>query len=224
LNRHSGLVEPVSDRSVRAGLSAQACPRRSVSCTFFQSRNIFFSIDRSLPLLLAAWRANFLIRSHPTGRAASLSFVQSNPLCRARNIFFERSLPLLGAQIFVCLLPLSRVCARNFFVRSLLHRLVSAPESFFVESGQQLVCMQNLFSVRSLLLCWARTVFFGRFCSARTPCCRFFSLLLTAMHACQGRQFFFPIQSLPAAARTVFLSQPHSTAVCAAFCSCDQSL
>ena len=34
-------------------------------------------------------------------------------------------------------------------------------------------------------------IFLGHFCSARA----------LAVHACQGRQFFFPVQSLPAAAR-----------------------
>jgi hypothetical protein len=59
--------------------------------------------------------------------------------CRARNIFFlfliDRSLPLLGAQIIFFLLAAAqqRLCALIFFicsVRSLLHRLVSAPEFF----------------------------------------------------------------------------------------------
>jgi hypothetical protein len=55
----------------------------------------------------------------------------------------------------------------------------------------------------------------------------FFFLLLTAMHACQGRQrfFFCPVASGQQQLRAqFFLSQPHSTAVCAAFCSCDRSL
>jgi hypothetical protein len=69
-----------------------------------------------------------------------------------------------------------------------------AQNLFFVVSGQQLVCMQNLF-FRSLL------------------------------HSRLGASDFFLSSRFlsTAAARTVFL-QPHSTAVCAAFCSCDQSL
>jgi len=53
--------------------------------------------------------------------------------------------------------------------------------------------------------CACRNFFFsliGHFCTAVwAPCCRLFlfvrSLLLTAMHACQGRQLFFSVQSLP---------------------------
>jgi hypothetical protein len=150
LNRHSGPVEPVSDRSVRAGLSVQACPRRSVSCTFFQSRNIFFSIDRSLPLLLAAWRANFLIRSHPAGRAAPFFFcpVQST-LQGAHHFFFlltghflcwARRLLFLSA----CCRSAASVCAIFFVVPS--GRFSSAlsaraPVTFFGAVWSQ-QCMQ----------------------------------------------------------------------------------
>ena len=99
---------------------------------------------------------------------------------------------------------------------STLHANVRAPCSircalasmraqfFFVVSGQQLLRMQEfvfICSIRSLLLYWARNIFLGCFCSARAPCCSLFlsvrSLLLTAMHACQGRQRFFSVQSLP---------------------------
>jgi hypothetical protein len=92
--------------------------------------------------------------------------------------------------------------------------------------------MQNLFSgcacrVWSLLVCAHR---FFLCCPVNSCCaCRnffflcpvtssllgarsfFWALLLSprAMHACQGRQFFFPVQSLPAAARTIFFTAPH---------------
>jgi hypothetical protein len=67
----------------------------------------------------------------------------------------------------------------------------------------------------------AHRFFFGRFCSARAPCCRFFSP--PHCHACVSRA---PIFSCPVASSSCAHSffQPHTTAVCAAFCSCDQSL
>jgi hypothetical protein len=117
---------------------------------------------------------------------------------RVRLLFF----------VFVCLLPLNRVCAPLF----LSGRFSSMRASnFFWGCPVSSCACGNLFSlcpVTSLL----------------GACSFFWTLLLSprAMHACQGRQFFFPVQSLLAAARKIF-SQPHTTAVCAAFCSCDQS-
>jgi hypothetical protein len=134
--------------------------------------------------------------------------------------------------VFVCLLPLSRVCTRQFFcpvispppcqsARTFYLRVVwsqlackcqgamqyplcssvNARTVFFCGVRSAAVCMQNLFSVRSLLLCWARADFFWTLLLSPRTMLQILSLLLTAMHACQGRQFFFSVQSLPAAAR-----------------------
>jgi hypothetical protein len=108
----------------------------------------------------------------------------------------DRSLPLLGAQItFFCLLAAS----------------------------QQRQCAPFFCSVRSLLLSPAQPArhaadffsLFGHFSSQ--PCMRvrgagdFFSCPVASGQQQLRAQFFFG-------------SHPHSTAVCAAFCSCDQSL
>ena len=139
MNRHSGPVEPVSDRSVRAGLSAQACPRRSVSCTFFQSCIIFFSLDRSLPLLLAACRANFLIRSHPAGRATPFFLISAG---RAAFILNGHFLCWARRFFFFCFLPLSRGCARHFFLSGRFSTAVSDRPNFLFEGCLVSVCMQ----------------------------------------------------------------------------------
>jgi hypothetical protein len=78
------------------------------------TRHFFCCSVRSLPLLLAAWRAVFFLS------------------------FPVPSLPLLGAHIFFCLLPLSSVSARHFFicsVRSLL--LCWARAEFFLDASAQ---------------------------------------------------------------------------------------
>jgi hypothetical protein len=85
---------------------------------------------------------------------------------------------------------------------------------FFVLSGQQLLCMQEFFfSLSGHLFSAGRAqFFFGRFCSARAPCMRV-----------RGANFSF-LSSRFQQLRAQFFSQPHTTAVCAAFCSCVQSL
>jgi hypothetical protein len=147
---------------------------------------------------LAAWRADFF----------SFLFLcpVTSPLLGARRIFFGRFCTALSAR------------APESFIWSLSGRiLLRAQNLFSVMSGQQLLCMQNFFF--SL---------FGHFCTVRLGAMlQIFFLLLTAMHACQGRQrfFFCPVASGQQQLRAqFFLSQPHSTAVCAAFCSCDRSL
>jgi hypothetical protein len=127
---------------------------------------------------------------------------------RAQNLLFGRC-PVASCcahRTFFLWCPVSSCCACRIFFCS-------------VTSAQPARHAADFFSP------------FGHFCSARAPCCRLFlsvrSLLLTAMHACQGRQRFFlcPVASGQQQLRAhFFLSQPHSTAVCAAFCSCDRSL
>jgi hypothetical protein len=160
--------------------------------------------------------------------AFSLFPVQSLPLRRAQFSFACRhalSGHVPGAQIF-CLLPLSRTAGpvrakkKNFFVWS---PVWCACRIFFLHAASghfppaaradflsfwlcMKTCEWRIFylvnsrgahadffccSVRSPLLCSARADFLGHFCSARA----------LAVHACQGRPLFFPVQSLPAAAR-----------------------
>jgi hypothetical protein len=208
------------------GLSAQVCQLQP-----FQSRSIFFFIDRSLPSLLAAWRAIFLIWSHPAGRATFFFFflLIGHFLCWARRFFF-------------CLLPLSSFSARHFFicsVRSLLHSLVSAPEFFIWGlSGRILLRAQNLFLWCPVSCCCACRNFFS-LCpvtSAQpvwTPCCRLIIFFLfSSSPPCKlvrgASVFFSPLssrfRSTAAARANFFWSQPHSTTVCAAFYFCVRSL
>jgi hypothetical protein len=96
LNRHSGPVEPVSDRPVRAGLSP---------AFFFQSRSTFLTGRRSVTCPFFC-------------RAASFSFVSQHFFLTGRflvQIFFLCPVPSPGAQIkfFSFLLPLS---APIFFI------------------------------------------------------------------------------------------------------------
>jgi hypothetical protein len=118
---------------------------------------------------------------------------------------------------FLCVwsLPLRRAQSTLFLLVAAQQGLC-APESFFcgVRSGVHAesffwVCMQSPvtspLSGRAQHFSWT------------------FLLCPRTSHACVSGAQIFPVQSLPAAARTFFL-QPHTTAVCAAFCSCDQSL
>ena len=211
MNRHSGPVEPVSDRSVRAGLSAQVCQLQP-----FQSRSIFFFIDRSLPSLLAAWRANFF-----------------NPVasCRARSIFF---LLLTGHFLcwarrlfFFCLLPLSSVSARHFFY---LFCPVASPQPcqrarIFLFGGCPVAscCPHRIFFLWCpVSSCCACRIFFSVWSllqSVWAPCCRLIFFLLTAMQACQGRQRFFflcPVASGQQQLRTqIFFGHSHTLLPCA---------
>jgi hypothetical protein len=139
------------------GLSAQACPRRSVSCSLFSRAASFSLLTGRFHSVGGLACKFFLIRSHPAGRAASLSFVQSNPLCRARNIFFfflltghflcwARRLFFLSAccrsaasvhAIFFLLCPVVSTRASNFFggcLVSAMHANVRAPCSIFLVS------------------------------------------------------------------------------------------
>jgi hypothetical protein len=121
---------------------------------------------------------------------------------RARRVFFSVA-SCLRAQIFVLSGQQQGCACRDFFYFFCpVSRGVHA-ESFFW------VCMQS--PVTSPLLDAAQHFSWTFLLCPRTS------------HACVSGAQIFPVQSLPAAARTFFL-QPHTTAVCAAFCSCDQSL
>jgi hypothetical protein len=162
LNRHSGPVEPVSDRPVRAGLSptlflvAQHLFDRSQVCHlhFFQSRCTFSFVSQHF-FLTGRFLVQIFFLCPVTSPGAQIKFFSfllplSAPFFLFGRILHDRSFhlrpvtsPAARAVYSFCLLPLSRACARqNLF--------------FCVESGR--VCMQNLFSgcvcrVRSLLVC-----------------------------------------------------------------------
>jgi hypothetical protein len=183
---------------------------------------------------------------HSAGRTTFFFFflLTGHFLCWARRLLF-----------FVCLLPLSSVSTRHFFVvpSGRFHFCWRPGVQFFfsLSLSRHFLCWARIFfsaccrsaaSVRATFLFvlsghfssagHAQNFFWTLLLSPRAMLQTFFlsvrSLLLTAMHACQGRQrFFFPVQSLrvnSSCTHSFFLSQPHSTAVCAAFCSCDQSL
>jgi hypothetical protein len=187
------------------GLSAQVCPRRPVraglSAAPFFSRAASFLTGRFLSAggLACRFFCLFSVRSQSgMQRVRAPCSIFWSPLCSSVSariflsgqhpagraaIFFlfliDRSLPLLGAQIIIFF---SACCRSAASVRATFLFFLFVLSGHFSSAGRA----QN---------------FFGRFCSARAPCCRLFlsvrSLLLTAMHACQGRQLFFSVQSLP---------------------------
>jgi hypothetical protein len=188
------------------GLSAQVCPRRPVraglSAAPFFSRATSFLTGRFLSAGGLACRFFFVFFLSGHSQACSGSgrhavffglrcalasvrefFYPVSILQGAQQFFFlfliDRSLPLLGAQIIIFF---SACCRSAASVRATFLFFLFVLSGHFSSAGRA----QN---------------FFGRFCSARAPCCRLFlsvrSLLLTAMHACQGRQLFFSVQSLP---------------------------
>jgi hypothetical protein len=124
------------------------------------------------------------------------SFVRSNPLCMTRSIFFYRSLPLCWARrllFFFRSLPLSSVCARNFFY--------PVSSSFFLfhpavheMSGRA----QNLFLDASAQRCQpARQKFlFGAVRSAAAAHAETFFFSVRSLQLCRGASdsfIFFPL-------------------------------
>jgi hypothetical protein len=194
------------------GLTAQACSRKSVSCSSVRRAEFFYSVASCM-----------------TGHFIC---VRSLPLRRAVYFFFAccRSAGPVRARIFFCGVR-SGVHAESFFwvcmqspvascLRAQIFFYLCCPVNsrgvhagiFFVLSGQQQGCAcRNFFlfcPVTSSLL-GARS-FFGRSCSARAPCMRV-----------RGANFFCPVASSSCA---YIFFQPHSTAVCVVFCFCVWSL
>jgi hypothetical protein len=217
-------------------LSAQACPRRSVSCSFF-SRAASFSLLTGRFLSAGGLTSNFFSLSDHS-QACSGS--------RRHAIFFGLRCALASVRAFFS------GSSSSFLFHPAVHAMSGRAQNFFLDASAQRCqpARQNfLFGGCPVASCYAHRTFF-LWCPVSSCCaCRnfFFSvrsllhspsgrhdadlffLLLTAMQACQGRQrFFSPLSSRfrsTAAARTDFLwSQPHSTAVCAAFCFCVRSL
>jgi hypothetical protein len=198
LNRHSGPVEPVSDRSVRAGLSAQVCQLQP-----FQSRRICLC---------------FLSGSSVTRAGFFLKPVAS---CKARNNFFfiDRSLPLCwrpGVQFFLAVW--SQQCMQmsgraQIFFWTLLHSVVSPRARIFF-------CF-FLCSVASPLQRRQRFFYFlflslsGRFTSATAPAILLFFFFFSSvwsLQLCRGASDFFSVASghshtlLPCAQPFIFVS------------------
>jgi hypothetical protein len=155
-------------------------------------------------------------------RAEFFLDASAQPACHAADFFslFGRFSSALSARAPV-----------TFFwgcLVSALHANVRAPCSIFWSP----LC--SSVSARTEIFCGVRSasavhaeIFFsliGHFCTAVwASCCRFFLSPLHS-HACLSgalADFFSGQQQLRA---QFFLSQPHSTVVCAAFCSCDRSL
>jgi hypothetical protein len=211
------------------GLSAQVCPCRPVraglsAAAFFQSRSIFFFIDRSLPL---CWRPGvqifFPVRSQSgMQRVRAPCSIFWSPLCSsvsARRIFF---LSLSGHfhsagradyySFFVRSLPLSSVCAHNFL------------------SGQQPL----FYFIQQCMQCQGahRTFFWTLLHNIVNPRARIFYLVAVRSHPVARTELFLlcPVTSAQPVwapcCRVIFFdrSQPHSTDVCAAFCFCVRSL
>jgi hypothetical protein len=192
------------------GLTAQACSRKSVSCSSIRRAGFFFGhillgrtalyFDRSFhlrPVTSPAARAVYFFCLLPLSRA-----------CARQNLFFCGVRSGVHAESFfwVCMQSPVASCLRAqiFFICVVRSTAGVRMQEFFyfVLSGQQQGCAcRNFFylfcPVTSSLL-GARS-FFGRSCSARAPCMRV-------------RGANFSVQSLPAASRTFFF-QLHTTAL-----------
>jgi hypothetical protein len=162
-------------------LTAQACSRRSVSCSSVR-------------------RAVFFNRSHPAGARSIFVSGRFTSALPARQFFLfcsDRSFPLLGAPFFLffCL----RVRRATFPLSGHFHSLRSM-------SGLSCAC-RNFSPVRSLpFAARAQSIFFGRFLSARTDFCvvrstagvrmqGFLLLFLSGQQGCACRIFFLGVHA-----------------------------
>jgi hypothetical protein len=178
---------------------------------------VFFSCCRSLsghiPLRRAQCFVFFLL---PLCRQQRPCAVSSTPDERA-EIFFLVCMQKRGTFALSNLFPCGAQCSfllaaapvrAIFFVDCLYSKwrivfwvcmqssVVSCLRAqFFLLSGQQQGCACKFFFYfvlsGHLFSAQRAQIFLGHFCSARA----------LAMHACQGRPIFFPVQSLPAAAQ-----------------------
>jgi hypothetical protein len=137
------------------------------------------------------------------------SFVRSNPLCMTRSIFFYRSLPLCWARrllFFFRSLPLSSVCARNFFYpvsssfflfHPAVHEMSGRAQNLFLDASAQRcqpARQKFLFgAVRSAAAAHAETFFFSvrslQLCRGASDSFIFF--LCPVASTLQGSQRFF---------------------------------
>jgi hypothetical protein len=204
------------------GLSTQVCHlqffqsrstfltgRRSVTCPFLSRCTFFFCLaalflDRSVhlrPVTSPAARAVYFFLFSACCRSAGpvcAPFLCPVSSCACRNFFFVRSLPWRADYFFACCRSAGQqdLCApESFFWVCMLKRATfpcpvssRARRIFFLAVHEEAF---PLFPVRSLLLCCARADFSWTFL-----------LCPRTSHACvSGAPKFFPVQSLPAAAR-----------------------
>jgi hypothetical protein len=167
------------------------------------ARSIFFSIDRSPPLLLTAWREIFF----PVASCMTGCF-----LCRARKFFFFL---LAAAQQRQCAPPFlfffslsdhfhSLRARRIFYLVTIWSQLackcqgamqyplcssVHARTDFFVLSGQQLLRMKKKISFSSSRFLQLRAQFF--FCHTLLQCAQPFALVTSRCVTRAARKLFF---------------------------------
>jgi hypothetical protein len=175
-------------------------PLRRAQCTFFL---FFFACSRSAGPV----RARIFFLQSPVSRGVH---------AEAFPLFPVRSLHASGESFIWSLSGLSLVCTCQGAMQYLLYSCVIARQYFFLAVRSAAVHAEfgRFLSARTIFLCCPvnsrgahagfflfvlsghlfsaqrAQIFLGHFCSARA----------LALHACQGRPFF-PVQSLPAAAR-----------------------
>jgi hypothetical protein len=163
------------------------CPVTSLARALF----LFFTCCRSTDSSVC--QRHFFVRSPPWRADFLLAAAQRDSRTCARQNFFVWSPVWCACRIFFCMqrLVTSLPAARADFLFFWLCMKTCEWRIFYLVNGRGAHADFFICSVRSPLLCSSRADFLGHFCSARA----------LAVHACQGRPYFFSVQSLPAAAR-----------------------